>query len=85
MSLGYWRLEARLDSLATLDLNGRQIWNVLFTARTLVHNSSDGEQFSYDHVKQIIDHTKKLQEFFDKGKQGASTQLVESASKAPVA
>ena len=78
-------MKAQLDNLARLDLNGRQIRNIIFTARSLAHNNSDGQPFSYVHVKQIIDHTDKLQQFFGKGKEEASKRLGESASKAPVA
>lgn len=80
-------LERRLDSLATLDINGRQIRNVIFTARSLAQEGATGStgHFSYQHVKQIIDHTKKLQEFFGRGRQEATMQLGQSATRTPVA
>ena len=74
----------RLPSLAKLDLNGRQIRNIIFTARSLAYSGSDDDQFQYAHVRQIIEHAKKLQEFFDKGRLAASARLVATASNAPV-
>jgi AAA+ superfamily predicted ATPase len=79
------QLKAQLKNLEVLDLNGRQIRNVMFTARSLAHNDNGTGQFSYVHVKQIVDHTKKLQDFFERGKEQVTERFGETASKAPVA
>jgi AAA+ superfamily predicted ATPase len=62
-----YELQNELQNLKMLSLNGRQIRNVLFTARSLARGESGVGGLRYKHVQKMIGHTRGFQRYFSDG------------------